>query len=571
MAELAPPLHDLTDTGPPRRTITAAEVEALAEELAIYHAHFAPLFQRAEQRHWAAVYLRGLLTADVPRKNIEAMVLRQLGAGPGAERRVRALQQFIGEGRWDDAAIIAAHQRLVDATLGEDDGVLILDGSDIPKRGDHSAGAARQWCGATGKTDLCQAGVFLGYASRRGYTLLDRRLYLPERWFTAAYRDRWVACAIPPDTPFRTKPALAGDMVAAVMAERRVRARWVAGDEWYGRDTALLDRLAKQELTDMLEVPRDTAVWPLVEPADGQTPRRRPERWLPPRAASGKGRRRTKERLHPASPPPVSVEHLAEQLGPALWHRYRVREGARGPLMADFAALRAVAVRDGLPGPEVWAVLRRPVLTEGLTDEPAELKFFLSNAPAATPLPELVRVSGLRWPIECCFEEGKGEVGLDQYEVRFWRGWHHHMTLVMLAHHFLVRLQSRLGAREGGSGPAGATGVRPNRLPGWPGRGGVGGGPAAGVAPPGQLGPGAALVSCGAAAAGAGWAGGTGARRLLPAAQLGGVLLASPTSPPAPAEHRPAVSLVVGLLPARARRRRMSETSALLYVRTKQR
>ena len=450
MAALSVPLDDLTDVGPPRRTITVADIEALTEELAAYHAHFAPLFQRAEQRRWAGVYLHGSLTANVPRKNIEAIALRLLGAGPGAERRVRALQQFIGEGRWDDAAILTAHQRLVDETLGEDDGVLILDGRDIPKRGDHSAGAARQGCGATGKTDLCQAGVFLGYASRRGYTLLDRRLYLPARWFTDSYRARWAACAIPPATPFRTKPALAAEMVEAVIAERWVRAQWVVGDEWYGRDTALLDWVAGLDLTYLLEAPRDTAVWPLVEPADGQTRRHRPARWVPPRVPSGRGRPRTKERLHPDSPPPLTVEVLATRLDPGQWHRYHVQEGARGPLVADFAALRAVAVRDGLPGPEVWVLVRRPVLGMDAANEAPSVKHFLSNALADTPLRELVRVSGLRWAIECCFEEGKGEVGLDHYEVRFWRGWHHHMMLVILAHHFLVRLQQRLEAREGG-------------------------------------------------------------------------------------------------------------------------
>ncbi len=133
--------------------------------------HFAPLFYRREQRDWAAVYLRGLLTADVPRKNVEAMALRLLGVGPHAERQVRALQQFIGEGRWDDEAILAEHQRLVNETLGEEDGVLNTLGSDFPKHGDHSAGVAPQWCGNTGKKDNCQAGVFLGYASRKGATL----------------------------------------------------------------------------------------------------------------------------------------------------------------------------------------------------------------------------------------------------------------------------------------------------------------------------------------------------------------------------------------------------------------
>jgi SRSO17 transposase len=144
------------------------EIASLAEELVAYHQHFAPLFYRREQREWAALYLRGLLTADVPRKNVEAMALRLLGVGPYAERQVRALQQFIGEGKWDDDALLAEHQRQVDETLGEEDGVLIVDGSDFPKHGDHSAGVAPQWCGHTGKKDNCQAGVFWGMPVARG-------------------------------------------------------------------------------------------------------------------------------------------------------------------------------------------------------------------------------------------------------------------------------------------------------------------------------------------------------------------------------------------------------------------
>ncbi len=172
---------DLTNAGPAVVTLTPADLADVGEEVARYHARFAPLFARREQRAWAEVYLRGLLIADVPRKNVEAMALRLLGAGPQAARQVRALQQFIGEGAWEDEALLAEHHRFVAETLGELDGVLILDGSDVPKRGVHSAGVAAQWCGATGKTDNCQAGVFLGYASRTGYTLLDRRLYLPDQ------------------------------------------------------------------------------------------------------------------------------------------------------------------------------------------------------------------------------------------------------------------------------------------------------------------------------------------------------------------------------------------------------
>ena len=153
---------------------TVADLGGVVEGLAAYHAQFAPLFKRAEQRAGAGIYLRGLLAAEVPRKNVEAMVLRLFGAGLDADRRVRALQQFIGESPWDDAAILTKHQQLVEESLGEDDGVFIIDGSDFAKQGQHSVGVARQWCGATGKKDNCQAGVFLGYASRRGYTLLNR-------------------------------------------------------------------------------------------------------------------------------------------------------------------------------------------------------------------------------------------------------------------------------------------------------------------------------------------------------------------------------------------------------------
>lgn len=439
-------MEDVSEEGPHPRTLTVAQVEGLVEELATYHAHFAPFFQRSEQRAWAEVYLRGLLTADVPRKNVEAMALRLLGAGEGADRRVRALQQFVGEGGWDDDALLAVHRRLVDETLGEDDGVLLIDGSDIPKQGTHSVGVARQWCGATGKKDNCQAGVFLGYTSRLGYTLLDRRLYLPAVWFTPEYQERWEACAIPDGTVFQTKPELAAAMAEAVQGARDMRARWLACDEGYGKDPHFLDRVAATGLWYLAEAPCDTEVWPLVEPADGVTPRARPHAWVRPQVLSRKGPIPTRARPHPSSPPKLRLDALATQLPAGQWRRYRILEGSKGPLVADFVALRAVAVRSRTPGPEVWVLLRRTIPEPG---EAPVLKYYLSQAPTDTPLATLVRVSGLRWPIESCFAEGKSEVGLDHYELRFWRGWRHHMTLVILAHHFLVRLQRRLDQRGG--------------------------------------------------------------------------------------------------------------------------
>ena len=445
-------INDLTSQAPVVLTLTPQDLTDLADELTAYHAHFAPLFQRREQREWAALYLRGLLLTDVPRKNVEAMTLRLCGAGPSAARTVRALQQFVSEGAWDDRAILAAHQTLVEQTLGEDDGVLIIDGSDVPKQGTHSVGVARQWCGASGKTANCQAGVYLGYASRRGYTLLDRRLYLHASWFAEDHHELWRACAIPNEVRFQTKLDLAAEMVEQLQKQRRVRARWLACDEGYGQDPALLDRVAATGLWYLAEVPGLTNVWPRQEPATGRDCPA-PQLWVPPTPSGRRGRAFTKTRLHPDSPRPVRLDTLPPQFPESAWQRFRIVEGSKGPLIAEFVALRAVTTRQGMPGPEVWVLMRRAIVEPGAE---VEVKVYLSNAPVETPLAELVRVSGLRWPIECCFAEGKSELGLDHYEVRSWPGWHHHMTLVVLAHHFLVRLQQRLNERGGPSGAAGS-------------------------------------------------------------------------------------------------------------------
>ena len=438
---------DLIAQQPAVRTVTVGDLAEVAAELAAYQAHFAPLFRRREQRVWGELYLRGLLVADVPRKNSEALALRLLGAGADAEGTVRAVQQFLGAGGWDDAALLAVHQRLVDETLGADDGVLIIDGSDVPKQGDHSVGVARQWCGHTGKQDNCQAGVYLGYASAKGYTLLDRRLYLPACWFTPAYAERWHTCGIPRGTPFRTKHDLAEALVAELRASGRVRARWVVCDEGFGDSPALLDRWGKTGLHYLAEVARDTQVWPLTN-ADGTTPRAEPTTWVPPQTPSKKGPAPVRVRLHPASPPKQRVDEWAVQVPAARWQRYRLLEGSKGPLIAAFVAVPIVTVRRRLPGPPGWLLVRRSVPSDP-TEQPT-YKYYLSNAPAATPLATLVWVSGMRWPIEACFTATRQEVGFDHYETRSWRGWHHHLTLVLLAHHFLVRLQQRLDPREGG-------------------------------------------------------------------------------------------------------------------------
>jgi SRSO17 transposase len=403
---------------PPPLQLTPAEIAALADELMHYHAAFADLYYRAEQAHWAFKYLQGLML-PIERKSIEPMALALEGGN------VQAMQQFIGQGQWQDTALLRKHWALVDETLGEADGVWITDGSDFPKQGEHSVGVARQWCGHVGKVENCQAGVFAAYASRKGYTLLDRRLYLPDEWFDAAHRERWKLCGIPEESPFTTKPALALEMLREVVAAGTLRFRWVACDEAFGRDTAFLDGVAAVQRWYFAEVPHDTQVW-LQRPATA----------VP--AWSGRGRRPRKARLVPGEAAPQRVDQLAAAVPMDGWQPYLIKEGSKGPLVAEFAFHRGVAVRAGLPGPDGWIILRR-----ALGEDP-ELKVYLSNAPVHTPVAELVRVAGMRWPIETAFEESKGGLGLDHYEVRSWLGWHHHMTLCLLAHHFLVHARQRV-------------------------------------------------------------------------------------------------------------------------------
>src|SRR5918997_227685 len=209
---------------PPEHNLVPRDVEALADELVVYHAHFAPLFQRSEQRKWALAYLHGQLL-ELDRKSIEPMALALAGGD------VQGMQQFISVGPWDDERVLEQHQELVADTLGDaETGVLILDGCDFPKQGTHSVGVARQWCGALGKVANCQASVVACYASARGYTLVDRRLYLPEPWFTEAYADRRHACGVPPDLPFQTHHQLAWELVQRLLARHVLPFGWVLCD-----------------------------------------------------------------------------------------------------------------------------------------------------------------------------------------------------------------------------------------------------------------------------------------------------------------------------------------------------
>lgn len=400
------------DTCPvPACNLTPRDVQGLLDRLAAYHAHFAPVFARGDQARWAEVYLRGLLS-DCERKSIEPMALH-LGVP------IRPLQHFIGQSTWSTEPIIAQHQQLVGATLGEDDGVFLVDESGVVKQGQDSVGVAPQYCGSVGNVANAQVGVYLGYASRKGYTLLDGQLFVPEVWFSAAYADKRRATELPATLEPQTKPEIALDLLTRAVARGHVPGRWLAADALYGNSPAFRDGVAALKLFYMTAISSDTLIW------------RRPVALeVPP--SSGKGRKPTTLRRKTPSNAPYRVDALATRLPKRAWTRTTITEGSKGPLVCDIVMVRVTEARAGLPGPRLWLIIRRNVA------DPTDVRYYLSHAPEETPTADLARILGMRWPVELTFGQGKQEVGLDAYEVRSWPGWHHHMLLVMLAHHFLV-------------------------------------------------------------------------------------------------------------------------------------
>jgi SRSO17 transposase len=411
---------------PPSGNLAQRDLKNLAAELSQYSAEYAPLFKRREQREWSQLYLRGQLS-ELERKSIEPMVLRERGEDINA---VRAVQQFIGEGAWGDDRILERHQQLVGQDLGEADGVMIVDGSGFPKKGDHSVGVKRQYCGALGKLANCQQGVFVVYASRFGHTFVDRRLYLPKEWFDEAHQAKRKKCGVPEKLKFKTEPQLGLEMITDLAEQDRVPFRWVACDEHYGMNPAFLDGVDQLGKWYFAEVPANTTVWVgsprILPPGKGQPGNLKT------------GRPRTAPRLARGEAAAQEVRLITANLSPQDWKRHTIKEGAKGPITADFAFVRAISKRRRRPGHEVWVVFRRS------TSDPSEIKYYLSNAPDTTAKTELVRLAGSRWPVETAIEEAKSELGMDHYETRTWLGWHHHMTLTFLAHHFLVRLRLKL-------------------------------------------------------------------------------------------------------------------------------
>jgi len=350
-------------------------------------------FRRAEARKRVGRYLHGLLMR-VERRNGWQMA-EELG-----EANAHGVQRLLEEADWDEEAVRDDLRAYVIEHLGEPGGILVVDETGFLKKGKKSAGVARQYSGTAGRRENCQVGVFLLYASAKGYAFLDRALYLPEEW--TADRVRCREAGIPDAVGFATKGELAKQMLMRAFAAE-VPADWVVGDTVYGYDELRLF-LEEQQKNYVVAVPETHMIWV-------------------------QGRQQ-----------PVGL--VAALLPQDAWVVLSAGEGSKGPRLYEWAWLHLPEQEEGTHERARWVLIRRSL------SDPSKRAYYRAAGPAQTTLPELVRVAGSRWRIEEGYEQAKGEVGLDQYEVRAWRAWYRYITLALLAHAALVVMQRQSRAQE---------------------------------------------------------------------------------------------------------------------------
>ena len=367
---------------------TVAEVAGWAGELDEVAGRIGRHFARSEPRQRAVGYVRGLLSAT-ERKN--GWQLAEYLGDPTPD----GVQHLLARADWDAEAVRDELIGYAAEHLGEAGGVLVVDETGFLKKGDRSAGVARQYSGTAGRIENCQVGVFLGYATAKGRALLDRALYLPKEWAKDLARRK--RAGVPPEVEFATKLVLARRMVERAVAAG-VPAEWVTADAVYGSDYHFRSALEKQGLGYVLGVRSDFSVC--------------------------RGLRQARAKA------------LLAEVPAGAWERLSCGPGAKGPRLYDWALLPTNS-----PEPEEyarWLLLRRSV------SRPAEVAFFACGGPPGTGLPELVRIAGVRWSVEECFELAKGDCGLADYEVRGWVGWHRHVTLSLWALAVVAVVRSRV-------------------------------------------------------------------------------------------------------------------------------
>lgn len=349
-----------------------------------------PCFARSETREGVKAYLRGLLS-PIERKNGWQLAEEAGCATP------YAMQYLLNRAVWESDEVRERLQAYVREMIAGADGMLVMDETGFLKKGKKSVGVQRQYSGTAGRIENCQIGVFLTYASQGNQTLVDRELYLPKSWTQDPQRCR--AADVPEEVVFATKPELAARMLWRTL-DAGLCAKWVTGDSVYGSHRPLRAGLEARQQAYALAVS-------CQEQVEVQGERKR-------------------------------VDRIADGLEPDQWQRLSAGDGSKGPREFDWA--RVELSRPEHDGWQRWLVVRRS-LVEG--EKPADRAYVLVFALRGTTLAEMATAIGTRWTVEQCFEEGKGEVGLDQYEVRSWQGWYRHITLCMLAHAFLVVLRTQ--------------------------------------------------------------------------------------------------------------------------------
>jgi SRSO17 transposase len=394
--------------------MTKEELEQWQDEFEAFHARFADLFERSESREQARSYLRGLLT-EAERKNSWQMA--EAVGEPIPDRMQRLLYRV----PWDADAARDRLQQFVIETVGDAEGIGVVDETGFLKKGTHSVGVARQYTGTAGKRENSQVATVLSYATKDAHVFLDRELYLPEAW--TRDRTRRAEAHVPEKVGFATKPQQAIAMLTRAW-EHGVPMRWVTGDEVYGDSPRLRETIQAQGRFYVLAVSANTRVWterPEVEEPQEQTG----------------GRPRRAPRVMKDAPKARMVSEVVASLPKSAWKRLAVVEGEKGMITYHWARVRVVESRDQLPGPDVWLLSRRSQTA------PDKLAYYLASTPPKTSLETLVRVASTRYTVEQCIEEAKGETGLDQYEVRFWHSWYRHITLSMMAHAWLASIKLR--------------------------------------------------------------------------------------------------------------------------------
>lgn len=368
------------------------------ERLRDFAERYQPHFERSEQRALCLDYLTGLLS-PLGRKSVEPIAV-----AAGLPRR--PLQRFVGAGKWNDEALMRELRAHVARELGHSEGVLVVDPSEFAKKGTHSVGVKRQWCGRLGKEENCQSGVFLSYASPKGHTLVGRELYLPkEEWAERPARRK--ACHVPEEVQFRTSWQLADDWLTAHAHE--LPHRWILADEGLGKSGDFRASLRQRGERYLLQI-QGLRTIRIV------------------------GKRQAKKR-----PPFQGVGSWAEGLPASAWRRFKVRAGEKG-WIEQYALRRTVQTKSH---GRIYPHLETLVVTRTPGPRP-EYRYWLSNDEDAS-LEELVSAGAQRHWIEQALQRAKSEVGLADYEVRSWVGWYHHMTLSLLALLFLVLEQRRVG------------------------------------------------------------------------------------------------------------------------------